>query len=156
MNPWQWSTFIQFMMKIKGFELAACHFWPTFSRIESVSFQVLLWPLPATEALPPCQDFHGWNCIPITPQKACLRIQFILDNFFLKNFLRHLHCCSYKPTHTHSRTHQPVVLWTTCTPSRPARVIPASTKVAVWEDRLSVDHGQPKALSLIGSAMEEA
>lgn len=49
-----------------------------------------------------------------------------------------------------------VVLWTVCSLSGQARVILASTKVAVWEDRLSVDHGQPRALSLIGSAMEEA
>lgn len=64
---------------------------------------------------------------------------------------------SLSPTQTESiHAHSYVVLWTVFTLPMLAGVILAFTKVAMWEDRLSVDHGQPRALSLIGSAMEEA
>lgn len=97
----------QFMMNIKGFELAACHFWPTFSRRGSVSFQALPWP-------PAC----NWSFTPLSgspwmelysnnsPESKSTNILHFRQLFFKTS------------THTHIHTLTHVSLWS-CEPHVP-------------------------------------
>lgn len=101
LNPWKRSVFMQFMTEMKYFELAACNSWPTFSRSGLVSVQAPPWPLSAAEALPPCQELSGGNCIPITSQKAGLwkNSLFFIDIYTTALINPHTHPL----THTSAR-----------------------------------------------------